>query len=192
LNRELRADRTNDRAITFRPLARTDLPSVSRWLSTPHVKRWWPDPSDLASLERKYGPRIDGDVPTEMFVIEVERQSVGVIQRYRTHDHPEWERALNATGADLGRCSAGIDYLIGEAELVGRGIGTRAIEAFIKQLFSDYDDIDTVAVAVQQANARSWWALEKAGFIRVWEGMLDSDDASDAGPSFVYRRTRPR
>ena len=51
-------------------------------------------------------------------------------------------------------------------------------------------DIDRLAVAVQQANHRSWRALEKAGYDRVFAGMIDSDDPSDAGPSYLYVRLR--
>ena len=51
-------------------------------------------------------------------------------------------------------------------------------------------DIDRMGVAVQQANHRSWRALEKAGYDRVFEGMIESDDPSDAGPSYVYVRAR--
>lgn len=43
-------------------------------------------------------------------------------------------------------------------------------------------------VAVQQANRRSWRALEKAGFERTWAGTIECDDSCDAGPNFVYVR----
>jgi aminoglycoside 6'-N-acetyltransferase len=46
-------------------------------------------------------------------------------------------------------------------------------------------------VAVQQENPASWRALEGAGFQRVWAGMLDSDDPSDQGPSYLYSMRRP-
>jgi aminoglycoside 6'-N-acetyltransferase len=29
---------------TFRPLSRSDLPLVARWLATPQVIAWWGDP----------------------------------------------------------------------------------------------------------------------------------------------------
>ncbi len=47
-----------------------------------------------------------------------------------------------------------------------------------------------MAVAVQQDNRRSWRALEKAGYSRVFAGMIESDDPSDAGPSYLYVRLR--
>ena len=53
-----------------------------------------------------------------------------------------------------------------------------------------YGDTEGVAVAVQQGNRRSWRALEKAGYDRVFTGSIESDDPSDDGPSYVYVRRR--
>jgi aminoglycoside 6'-N-acetyltransferase len=166
--------------ITLHPVGPADLPLLSRWESAPHVARWWQEPSDLASVVEKYTPRIEGRDPTEMFVIEVDGDPAGMVQRYRHRDDEAWDRAIGIPGA------AGIDYYIGDETLIGRGIGTAVISAFARGLFDDYLDIDCVVAAPQQANVASWRALEKAGFDRVWSGQLDSDDPSDAGPAFVY------
>jgi aminoglycoside 6'-N-acetyltransferase len=42
-------------------------------------------------LEAEYGPGIDGTDPTEVFVVEVNGTSVGMIQRYMNRDDPGWE-----------------------------------------------------------------------------------------------------
>ena len=177
-------------AIDFRPLAHADLPLVSAWVAAPHVARWWTDVSDLASVERKYGPRIDGTEPTEMFVIVVDGEPVGLIQRYRVKDHPDWLRTLRATGVVEGENAAGIDYLIGSTHMIGRGVGSRAVREFTVRLFRDYGDIGEVVVSPQQANMPSWRALESSSYERIWAGLLDSDDDSDAGPAYLYRRAR--
>src|SRR5262249_51295034 len=39
-----------------------------------------------------------------------------------------------------------------------------------------------------EANTASWRVLEKSGYARVWAARLASDDPTDAGPAFVYRR----
>jgi aminoglycoside 6'-N-acetyltransferase len=54
-----------------------------------------------------------------------------------------------------------------------------------------HPDISAVVVAVHQDNPASWRALEGAGFHRVWEGTLDSDDPSDDGPGYLYLQRRP-
>jgi TolB-like protein len=58
-------------------------------------------------------------------------------------------------------------------------------------VFDRYPEISGVVFGLQQANIASWRALENAGYSRVWAGDFDSDDPTDAGPSFVYRRVRP-
>jgi aminoglycoside 6'-N-acetyltransferase len=101
-------------------------------------------------------------------------------------DEPAYAAAL---GADLS-LAAGIDYLIGEPDAVGVGIGPQVIAAFSAHTFATAHGIEEIVVGVQQANRRSWRALEKAGYTRVFAGMIESDDPSDAGPSYVYVRRR--
>ncbi len=170
--------------VGFRPLNYEDLPHVARWLAVPHVARWWRDPSDLESVTANYGPCITGEDPTEVFVIERDGEAIGLIQRYRHDDYPEWHRAVGLAQA------AGIDYLLGEPGLVGQGVGTAAIATFAADTLARYPDIDCVVAAPQQANVASWRALEKAGFQRIWAGLLDSDDPADAGPAYLYALDR--
>jgi aminoglycoside 6'-N-acetyltransferase len=150
----------------------------------PHVSPWWSEEPTVTALETSYGPSVDGTDPTEGFIIELEGRPVGFIQRYRLDDYPAWCEALGIERA------AGIDYMIGVAELIGVGLGPIIVDSFTKLTFERYADIDRMGVAVQQANHRSWRTLEKAGYVRVFEGMIESDDPSDAGPSYVYVRAR--
>jgi aminoglycoside 6'-N-acetyltransferase len=176
--------RSSASELSFRPLERSDFALVSRWLGTPHVARWWMEPADAASVEAKYGPCVDGTDPTAVFVIASGLQCIGMIQRYRLSDDAAWDRAIGMPGA------AGIDYLIGEPEWLGIGVGVLAIAAFTDDVFVAYPDVSAVVAVPQQANTASWRALERAGYVRVRAGMIDSDDPSDAGPAFVYARHR--
>lgn len=178
----------DDATIRFRRLAREDFEMLSAWLASPHVAAWWRDPSDLESVEADYGPSIDGTDPTEVFVVERYGEPIGLIQRYLASDDPRYGRALAPSGAPAD--AAGIDYLIGAEHLLGNGIGTEMIDLFCEETFERYPESSAVTVAVQQANRRSWRALEKAGFERSWAGMFDTGHASDEGPSFVYVRRR--
>ncbi len=173
----------------FRRLERRDLPLLSHWLGSPHVATWWRDDCDPASVEAAYAPRLDGRDPTEVFVVEADGEPIGVIQRYRIADYPEWERSVAAGGAP--GPAAGLDYFIGDETLTGRGLGGRIIAGFAEDTWRRYPDVAAIVVAVQQANRRSWRALEKAGFEPHWAGTLDSDDPSDEGPVFMYVRHRP-
>ena len=145
---------------------------------------WWPDDHTVAAVEASYGPTVEGDDPTEAFIVELDGRAVGFVQRYLLDDYPAWGAALAVEHA------AGIDYLIGVEELTGAGLGPVIVDAFTTLTFDSYGGIDRVAVAVQQANRRSWRALEKAGYSRMLAGVLDSDDPSDAGPSYLYVRLR--
>jgi aminoglycoside 6'-N-acetyltransferase len=194
----------------FRPLERSDLDLLADWLGRPHVSPWWREPSDLAAVEAAYGPMIDGSDPTEGFIAVREGQPLAFLQRYRFDDNPEWQGVVAealAEGADGARGggggddaggggheigpSAGIDYLIGDQTMTGRGLGRQMIAAFVDLTWRRYPDITAVIVAVDQANQASWRALAGADFLRTWAGVLNSDDPSDEGPSYLYVRRRP-
>jgi aminoglycoside 6'-N-acetyltransferase len=207
--------------LVFRPLDRSDLPLLAEWLGRPHVAAWWREPSDRAAVEATYGPLIDGSDPTEGFIAvrdeqrheheQGQGQPLAFLQRYRLDDNPQWQRAIAvalAEGtpgvADAGRgdpidvgvdvgTGAGIDYLIGDQTMTGRGLGRQMIAAFVDLTWDRYADITAVVVAVDQGNEASWRALEGAGFVRAWAGMLDSDDPGDQTPHYLYvRRRSPR
>ncbi len=175
--------------LSFRPLADSDLPHLADWLSASHVKQWWCDPTDLDRLRSKYLPRINGQDPTEVFVIVHGLQDIGIIQRYRLNSQPGWVGTLTKSGLRLAN-AAGIDYLIGESKQVGRGIGTQAVREFVDQLLADYPDVNQVAVTPQRANRASCRVLEKAHFEPRWTGHLDSNDPADEGTAVLYVRDR--
>lgn len=168
--------------LEFRLLVRSDFPLVLRWLSAPHVARWFRRPSNAEAVEAKYGPRVDGAAPTRMFVILAGGIPAGLIQAYRLVDYPAWERALALGEPHAG----GIDYLIGEPELCGRGLGSSAVRAFTVRLFDADPELTAVVAAPQCANAASRRALEKAGYVLAAERDLDSADPGDDGPSAIY------
>lgn len=178
-----------DGELRFRPLSRADFVLLGRWLAAPHVAAWWREDPSGDAVERRYGPAVDGADPTEMFVVEWRDEPVGFTQRYRFADDPAWARVMGAAGAPAD--SVGIDYYLGRADLVGRGLGPLVIDCFVLDTWSRHPDAGPVMVDVSVGNRRSWRALEKAGFRRVWSGLLDSDDPSDDGVAYVYRRDPP-
>ena len=119
-----------------------------------------------------------------MFIIEQGDQPIGFIQWYLIDDNPEWKAALAAVVNVVD--AAGIDYLIADPELVGQGLGSTMIDQFVAERRSAHPHVRAVVVDIDQENRRSWRAIEKAGFRRVWAGELDSDDPSEAGPCYVY------
>ncbi len=165
-------------------MRRTDFPLLGRWLSAPHVEPWWREAYDPASIEDRYGPCVDGTDATEVFVVHRDNEPIGLVQRYLIDDNPAWKKALAVAGVP--EPGVGIDYLIGEEALVGKGLGPTIVDRFLEDTWLRYPTATALIADVDQQNRRSWRTLEKAGFRRVWSGTLDSDEPSDEGPCHVY------
>jgi aminoglycoside 6'-N-acetyltransferase len=175
-------------AIEFRLLRRSDFELIAQWLSAPHVERWWRQAHDPASIEAAYGPAVDGNDPTELFVVLRGSHPIGLVQRYLIDDNPDWKQSLEPVA--LPEPAVGIDYLIGTAGLIGRGLGPVIIDRLVDDAWRRHPRVVAAVANVQQANRRSWRALEKSGFQRAWAGELASNDPSDDGPAYVYVRMR--
>lgn len=120
---------------------------------------WWHERLDLAGVDAKYGPRVDGAEPTHVFVIEHDGRPVGWIQWYRWCDYPEHALQL---GAEL--TSAGIDLAIGDLATTGLGWGAVAIREFLRQIVFADRSVGAVIADPEEGNLRSLRAFEKAGF----------------------------
>ena len=68
-----------------------------------------------------------------------------MIQRYRIIDDPQWARTIAGSGLTF-ESAAGIDYFIGEPDLLGKGIGSEAVAAFTSIVFADYLGVDSFVV----------------------------------------------
>ena len=145
--------------ISFRQLGRSDFPLLQKWLAAPHVAVWWNERFDLASLEAKYGPAIDGNEPIHVYLIQVEGAPIGWIQWYRWRDFPK--HAIQV-GADP--MSAGIDLALGDIEMTGRGLGPAAIREFCTKRIFTNGDVQAIVADPSTRNTRSVSAFRKAGF----------------------------
>ena len=146
--------------IEFPPLVEADLPQVEEWLRREHVARWWRD--DIGESLAEYRRAIEGREPTDHFLIVLDGRPVGMIQTYVVSDYPEWEEIV-----EVGVGVAGVDLLIGEAELIGAGLGPRVLAQFARDVVFARPGIDAVVATVEEPNRRSWRAFEKAGFRHV-------------------------
>ncbi len=149
----------------FRPLTRADLADVVTWQSQPHVARWWQDEArDVVAAEKHYGPALDGQDPTRMWVPEVNGRSVGLLQDYLVGDHPEY--ALLTARPE----AVGFDYLIGDPTWVGAGVGTRMLWTYLRDVVRPhYPQAREYFAAPDHRNAGSLRVLDKLGFTRgLW------------------------
>ena len=131
------------------------------WRQREHVRRWWSGVDTLDDTERKYLPRIEGDEPTEVYLIVLEERPVGLIQTYLVEDDDDpWPIELEPG-------TAGVDLFIGEEELVGRGLGPRIIGAFVRDVVFVKPATKACIADPDVRNETSIRAFEKAGFVRV-------------------------
>jgi aminoglycoside 6'-N-acetyltransferase len=145
--------------IEFEPLREDDLPRVRDWLGREHVRRWWRDPIEEAIDKRRQGIEAGR---TDQYLIVVDGRPAGLIQTYLVADSPDWEAIV---GAEPGL--AGVDLLIGEEELVGRGVGPQVLKAFACDVVFARPETNACVATVEEPNRRSWRAFEKAGFRHV-------------------------
>ena len=181
--------------IAFRSLARSDLPMLRRWLNTPHVYEWWgchvcpgalggagKNAATAAQVEAKYGPDIDRHGTTHRFIIEHGDAPIGLIQWYHLRDFSDYARAIGEDPA----AAAGMDLLIGEPAVLGQGLGTRAIDAFVTSVVFRSNDVDRVIAGPAATNARSIRVFAKADFRRVRSVSL----ADEPVPETIMVRTK--
>jgi aminoglycoside 6'-N-acetyltransferase len=176
-------------SLTFTPITRNDFPLVSRWLSTPHVARWWDDDASPEAIENDYGGCVDGTEPSDVFIAHCNGAAVGLIQRYRFGAYPQYAGEM----AHILQVSAdftSIDYLIGPPDTLGKGVGSAMIAAFIARTWEEDPATPGIIVPVQADNRASWRALERAGFARIAEGELEPDNPIDSRSHYIYQLAR--
>lgn len=152
--------------VHFRAMTLADLPAVAEGLAQPHVRPWYPEPDhSLGQLQQRYGDRIRGASPIRMWVIEVDRVPVGQVQDYRLSDDPHFA-AVELPDA------VGVDYALTDPALTGRGVGTRMLWRFLRDVvWMDYDAAHIVAAPALD-NVVSLRTLAKVGFVE--DRILDA------------------
>jgi aminoglycoside 6'-N-acetyltransferase len=166
--------------IALRPLTEDDFPLLVEWINAPHVAEFWDGKTDLVDVRKKYGPRLEPDTDNHVFVVSLNNNPIGMIQCYRHSDSPAWDSTIGIEKA------IGIDYLIGDLDCVGKGLGPIMIRQMAAKALEIYPDCDTIVSVPQERNRASCRALEKAGFTLVDVRKVDSDCPSDAGISSIY------
>ncbi|MEV5595214.1 GNAT family N-acetyltransferase [Streptomyces sp. NPDC052496] len=179
--------------ITWRRVTEDDFPLLRRWLAQPHVARWWNHDTSAEGVARDFGPVARGEEPAEDLLVLLDGRPLGLVQRCRIADHPEYRAELAAVlgAAEVTGGTMTLDYLIGDPTQVGRGYGPRMIRAAVRATWRDHPYATAVLVPVPVANRASWRALEKAGLGRVAEGELEPDSPAAGRAHYIYRVARP-
>jgi aminoglycoside 6'-N-acetyltransferase len=167
--------------IAFRQIEEDDLLLLFKWLSRPHVRKWYsPQPSSFAEVAAKYRPRIEDGSPVKAFIITVGGADAGYIQAYSIDEFPEYERQVGCEKGVLG-----LDLFLGDAWNTRHGLGPQVIRRFVDDLlFGRYGAAVCVA-GPNEGDQASIRAFEKAGF-RRWKVIVNEHAEKEC----VLRRER--
>jgi len=167
----------DEHRFAMRPMTEGDLADVTRWINAPHVARWWDDHRSPEQVAAHYGPGIRREDTVRYWIWEVNGRSVGFSQDYRIADHPEFALLCGRPDA------IGFDYVIGEAAFVDRGLGTKLLWVFLRDIVVPaYDGCSEVFAAPDHRNVRSLRVLAKVG---ATQGMWFDEPQSDGGVDTV-------
>jgi len=156
--------------IEFRRLTAADLPLLYEWLRREHVRRWWTDRETYEEVVEHYLPSIAGIDPTDLYLIVLADRPTGFIQAYRVSAYPEYQELVAVEDG-----VAGVDLLIGEADSTGRGVGSEALDRFVRDVVFSDPGIHACIADPDAENRASLRVFEKAGF-RVVRGFADPED----------------
>jgi aminoglycoside 6'-N-acetyltransferase len=156
-----------------------DLSLVARWLSTPHVARWFLTGSSVEQELDDLRQSVTGAQPVHVLMALEEGVPVGWCQWYFCADHPEWAADMGAQPGEVG-----VDYAIGDPARVGRGLGTALVAALVGRVRDAHPDAGVVSDP-DERNMASRRVLEKNGFQLVTVTSLPSEPTGD--PMAIYR-----
>ena len=165
-------------SLTFRLLARADLPLLHGWLQRPHVAAWWREPTTLAELENDYFCADALASSTRAFIAMLGGEPLGFIQSYV---------ALGSGGGwwedETDPGTRGIDQFLADEARLGHGIGSAMADAFTKRLFAD-PAVTKIQADPSPDNERAICCYRRAGFVD--RGRIVTPD----GPALLMVRDR--
>ena len=147
-------------AISFEPVTAKHYGLLREWLNRPHMREWWGEPeTELGYIV----DMVEGRDTTRPFLIMLGGEPVGYIQ-YWFIGHHQNEQWLNESPwlEELPKQAIGVDLSIGDAHNLSSGIGSAALQAFVRMLRAE--GFDDIIIDPDPDNHRAVRAYEKAGF----------------------------
>jgi RimJ/RimL family protein N-acetyltransferase len=153
--------------LQLRLLNDNDIPLVESWLHKPHVKKWYEIPHlDLTTDDWLYEIKErNGEFAwITYFIANLDSSPMGFCQYYKCSDSKDEDfGSLPIEG------SYGIDYLIGEEDCIGKGLGKGIIELLLEKIFA-LPTAQRVTADIDIENEASKNVLLSCGFILLDEG----------------------
>ena len=114
--------------LSMKPLQDANIPMMEAWLKKEHVKKWYENPEDwLLEIRERLGEFSF----IKHFIVYFGEQPIGFCQYYPCCEAGEdWYGDLPLEG------TYSIDYLIGEEEYIGKGLGKATIKLLTAEVFS--------------------------------------------------------
>jgi ribosomal protein S18 acetylase RimI-like enzyme len=129
-----------------------DSEMLLRWFTQLHVVKWWGDAAQAMEHARRC-------LPASHALIVADGVRVG----YLCWQEPPKEELEVAGLTDLPKALVDIDILIGEKNMLGQGIGTRALEKLLSRLRAD-GRVEFAGLGTSVSNANAIQCFLKAGF----------------------------
>lgn len=145
--------------VELRLMTVDDLPMLHVWLNRPHVFEWWGNERPtLDEVKEKYLPRVLAADNVTPYVGLLNGQPFAYAQSYVACGSGNgWWKDVTDPGV------RGIDQFIADTAMLGKGLGTRLVQALVRQLFSDAA-VTQVQTDPAPDNLRAIRCYEKAGF----------------------------
>ena len=141
---------------------RRDSEMLLRWLARPHVAAWWGDATRAMDHARRCPPESHA-------LIVADGAPVG----YLCWQEPPKEELEAAGLTDLPRGLVDIDILIGKPDLLGQGVGSRALEILLARLRSE-QAVGFAGLGTSASNTNAIRCYTKAGF-RLFRNFQDAE-----------------
>jgi aminoglycoside 6'-N-acetyltransferase len=153
--------------LALQAVSEAHLPLIRAWLETPPVARWWSPPDEaIAEIE---GHATAAHI-APFLILEVGRP-IGYLQVYHANPDPFWQ--AHALPVE----TFGLDLFLGEADALGRGLGTRAIRLALAHLRKQ-PNVARIQIDPSPDNEIAIRAYAKCGFRP--QGTIDTPDGPAA------------
>jgi aminoglycoside 6'-N-acetyltransferase len=149
-----------------------DLRLLHEWTRRPHALPWYGDHGSYEDVVNHYLPALEGRDPTDHYIIVLDSDPIGMVQTYVVADYPDYARLVGVTDRD----TAGVDIIIGEEELTGKGLGTEVLRHFVEEVVFARSETTRCVADPDANNVASLRAFEKAGFRAVRKFVEDPGD----------------
>ncbi|MBI3734846.1 MAG: acetyltransferase [Chloroflexi bacterium] len=137
---------------------------MAQWLTDPRVLEFYEGRDNPFPLERviaKYSPRALGAEQVVPCILLYQARPIGYMQYYRLDESDAREYGLESADSLYG-----IDLFIGEPDCWNRGVGSRAVSAFLTYLFHGLHATQVV-LDPEAWNTRAIRCYEKCGFQKI-------------------------